>query len=480
MPHLGESVTEGTIGRWLKQPGERVEQDEPLVEVTTDKVNTEMPAPFGGVLEAIIAPEGATVAVGGQIATITVADEVEAEAVPAPSPVTNQDAGEAGGPTSDTPNGNTQLNGAAAPHEQLVSVEAGEAGAGGRRRFTPVVLRLAEQHEIAADELARVPGTGLGGRVSKHDLLHYIETQNKTPRPQVAAATTAVAEASAHPAPVALAAAPALQQRAEAVAVAPTPTPTAPRPNPAPSAPEMSATADAALPLTPMRRAIAEHMVRSLATAPHAWTMIEVDMTALVRYRAAQKDAFRAREGFALSYVPFVIEATIAALKEFPILNSSLIDGGIVMKRQLNIGLAVGLDGQQGLLVPVIKGADGLSLIGLARAVNDVATRARANRLTADDLSGGTFTVNNPGSYGSVLSQPIINQPQAAILTMEAIVKRPVVLTNPATGDDTIAVHSMMNMCISFDHRLLDGQTAGQFLGSIRGRLEGFKGTAGL
>ena len=242
----------------------------------------------------------------------------------------------------------------------------------------------------------------------------------------------------------------------------------------------MSTSPDVPQPLTPMRRAIADHMVRSLATAPHAWTMIEVDMTALVRYRTQQKDAFRAREGFALSYVPFVIEATIAALKEFPILNSSLVDGGIVMKRQLNIGLAVGLDGQQGLLVPVIKGADGLSLIGLARAVNDVATRARANRLTADDLSGGTFTVNNPGSYGSVLSQPIINQPQAAILTMEAIVKRPVVLTDRETGDDTIAVRSMMNMCISFDHRLLDGQTAGQFLGSIRKQLEGFKGTAGL
>lgn len=480
MPHLGESVTEGTIGRWLKQPGERVEQDEPLVEVTTDKVNTEMPAPFGGVLAAIIAPEGATVAVGDQIATITVAGEVATEAVPAPAPVTNQDAGEASGPTDDTPSGNTELNGTAtAPHEQTASAESGAEGAGGRRRFTPVVLRLAEQHEIADAELARVPGTGLGGRVSKHDLLHYIETQNKTPRPQVAAAPVAVAEAPTRPVSAVSATSPAIQQRAETTSTPPPHTP-APRPTPPLGAMAASGAPDTPQPLTPMRRAIAEHMVRSLATAPHAWTMIEVDMTALVRYRTQQKDAFRAREGFALSYVPFVIEATIAALKEFPILNSSLVDGGTVMKRQLNIGLAVGLDGQQGLLVPVIKGADGLSLIGLARAVNDVATRARANRLTADDLSGGTFTVNNPGSYGSVLSQPIINQPQAAILTMEAIIKRLIVLTDPATGDDTIAVRSMMNMCISFDHRLLDGQTAGQFLGSIRRRLEDFKGTAGL
>ncbi len=479
MPHLGESVTEGTIGRWLKRPGERVEQDEPLVEVTTDKVNTEMPAPFGGILAAIIAPEGATVAVGGQIATITVAGETEAEAVPAPAPVTNQDAGEAGGPTSDTPNGNTELNGAAADHhEQPATAETGAAGAGGRRRFTPVVLRLAEQHEIADSELARVPGTGLGGRVSKHDLLHYIEAQNKTPRPQAAAATVTTAESPA-PAPSVQAAPSPIQQRAEAAPSAPVPIST-PGPTPAPGTGAVITASETPQPLTPMRRAIAEHMVRSLATTPHAWTMIEVDMTALVRYRTQQKDPFRAREGFALSYVPFVIEATIAALKEFPILNSSLVDGGIVMKRQLNIGLAVGLDGQQGLLVPVIKGADGLSLIGLARSVNDVATRARANRLTADDLNGGTFTVNNPGSYGSVLSQPIINQPQAAILTMEAIVKRPVVLTDPATGDDTIAIRSMMNMCISFDHRLLDGQTAGQFLSSVRKQLEGFKGAAGL
>lgn len=478
MPHLGESVTEGTIGRWLKQPGERVEQDEPLVEVTTDKVNTEMPAPFSGVLAAIIAPEGATVAVGDQIATITVADEAEAEAAPDPDPVTNQDAGEASAPISDTPNGNTELNGTAATQqEQPTSTEAGTEGAGGRRRFTPVVLRLAEQYAITDTELAHVPGNGLGGRVSKHDLMHYIETQNKTPRLEGAMAAVAVVEPPAHPTPATQLAQPTLQQRAEVAPTAPTPAPRSTAPS---SANVAGAGQDTTQPLTPMRRAIAEHMVRSLATAPHAWTMIEIDMTPLVRYRTTQKDPFRAREGFALSYVPFVIEATIAALKEFPILNSSFADGGIVMKRQLNIGLAVGLEGQQGLLVPVIKAADSLSLIGLARAVNDVATRARANRLTADDLSGGTFTVNNPGSYGSVLSQPIINQPQAAILTMEAIVKRPVVLTDPTTGDDTIAVRSMMNMCISFDHRLLDGQTAGQFLGSIRGRLEGFKGAADL
>lgn len=458
MPHLGESVTEGTIGRWLKQPGERVEQDEPLVEVTTDKVNTEMPAPVGGVLQTIVAPEGATVAVGAQIATISVAGE----AVPDPEPVTNQDGGEASGPTTTTPTATAAS--AAQPTAQTAEPTSETTdGAGERRRFTPVVLRLAEQHDIAPAELGRVPGTGLGGRVNKQDLLDYIAAQGKRARPESAAPQIAAS-------PIAFPVA----QTARVTA-----TPAVPSAQPAP-APTPAAAPGETVALTPMRRAIAEHMVRSLATAPHAWTMIEVDMTRLVRFRAAQNAAFRAREGFSLSYVPFVIEATVAALKEYPIVNASFGEGAITLKRELNIGLAVALPEGQGLLVPVIKGADGLSTIGLARAVNDLATRARAGRLRNDDLSGGTFTVNNPGSYGSVLSQPIINQPQAAILTMEAIVKRPVVLTDPATGDDTFAVRSLMNMCISFDHRILDGQTAGLFLGSIRQRLERFSGAAGL
>ena len=372
-----------------------------------------------------------------------------------------------------------QANGAA---DRAATEMTEETGAGERRRFTPVVLRLAEQHAIAHAELSRVPGTGLGGRVNKDDLLHYIAERGLTPQPRAESAAVATIPAAQPtreepgiPPPIA-------RLRARADVSTPIQAPPARAiPTPPPLAPGASPSgAGETLPLTPMRRAIGEHMVRSLATAPHAWTMIEVDMTPLVRFRAARKDAFRAREGFALSYVPFIVEATIAALKEFPVLNSSLGEGGITLKRDVNIGLAVALPGQQGLLVPVIKGADGLSLIGLARAVDDLAARARAGRLTADDLSGGTFTVNNPGSYGSVLSQPIINQPQAAILTMEAIVKRPVVLTNPATGDDTIAVRSLMNMCLSFDHRILDGQTAGLFLAGIRQRLEGFTGAAGL
>ena len=469
MPTLGESVTEGTIGRWLKQPGEHVEQDEPLVEVTTDKVNTEMPAPFSGTLRQIVAQEGMTVAVGAEIAIIAVEGETlpesasaAADALPAQAPITNQDGGEGAGPAEAV---------AAAPPTPIAPTRAtgddaaGSAPAsGGKRRYTPVVLRLAEEHGIGPDELARIPGTGLGGRVGKDDILRHIAAQGLSPRPHAATAPPpALAESTAAPPPMA-------------------PLPTAQVSAPAPAAPAPASTRTAlpgeVQPLTPMRRAIAEHMVRSAGTAPHAWMMVEVDMTPLVRHRAAQKDAFRQREGFALSYVPFVIEATVAALQAHPILNASFVEGGIALHRQINVGVAVALDSGRGLVVPTIKGTDGLSRIGLARAVNDLAERARANRLTADDLAGGTFTVNNTGSYGSVLSQPIINQPQAAILTMEAIIKRPVVIGDPQGGDDLIAVRSLMNMCLSFDHRILDGRVAGQFLATIKARLEGFDAAA--
>jgi 2-oxoisovalerate dehydrogenase E2 component (dihydrolipoyl transacylase) len=474
MPHLGESVSEGTIGRWLKRPGEHVEQYEPLVEVTTDKVNTEMPAPVGGVLREITAQEGETVRVGAQIAIIAAEGEAEVEAL-APEPVTNQDGGEAAGPmhpVEDAPvvasaepaeSAEAWTPAASAPITSLVD-ETGE-----RRRFTPVVLRLAEQHGIALEQLARVAGSGLGGRVSKADILRHIESQGLAP---VAAAGGGAAAAVSAPAPTPLP----VQPRPQPVA------PPAPRPAQVAAAPApMQGAGDGDfLPLTPMRKAIAEHMVRSLATAPHAWTMVEIDMTALVRYRAAKKDAFERREGFGLSYVPFFIRAVVGALKEFPVLNATFAEGGIQLKRAINVGVAVALPEGQGLLVPVIKGADGHNLVGLARAVNDLALRARAGKLTADDLAGGTFTVNNTGAFGSILSKPIINQPQAAIVTMEAIVKRPVVITDPATEQDVVAIRSLMNCCLSLDHRVLDGLTGGQFLASIKRRLETFAGVPEL
>jgi 2-oxoisovalerate dehydrogenase E2 component (dihydrolipoyl transacylase) len=465
MPTLGESVTEGTIGRWLKQPGEHVERDEPLVEITTDKVNTEMPAPFSGTLSQIVAEEGMTLAVGAEIAIIAIEGEAlpapttaDDDALPAQAPITNQEGGEGAGPAGAV--ASAPPSPPAPPRPTAADAATPVPAPSGKRRYTPVVLRLAEEHGIDQDALARVPGTGLGGRVGKDDILRHIAAQGLGPRPQPAS-----------PPPAATAPPVAPPDTTQAAAPAP-PTP----PAPAPSQPALPGEVQ---PLTPMRRAIAEHMVRSVGTAPHAWMMVEVDMTPLVRHRAAQKELFRRREGFALSYVPFVIEATVAALRAHPVLNASFVEGGIALHRQINVGVAVALDGGRGLVVPTIKGADGFSRVGLARALDDLAERARANRLTADDLAGGTFTVNNTGSYGSVLSQPIINQPQAAILTMEAIVKRPVVIGDPQGGGDLIAVRSLMNMCLSFDHRILDGRVAGQFLAAIKDRLESFDAAAG-
>lgn len=469
MPQLGESVTEGTIGRWLKQPGEKIEKYEPLVEVTTDKVNAEIPSPYEGILQEITVPEGETVRVGTHIAVIAAEGEAAPTApasdqattpVPFPMAVTNQAAGEAQGPAS--PAAVAEAAEVAGPTDATVSAAArtepdfgspaGGTGAdgagerGGRRRFTPLVLRLAEQHNIPLDELGRIPGSGLGGRISKNDVLRYLETRPAAPP---AAAPQPVAPPR-QPAPLAA--------TTPATGVAPAP--------------------GQVVPLTPMRKAIAEHMVRSVTTSPHAWTMVEVDMTTLAKYRATHKDEFARREGFSLTYLPFFIEAVVAALKEFPILNATWTERGIELKQEIGIGVAVALEHQQGLLVPVIRRADERNIVGLARVVHDLATRARTNKLTPDDLHGGTFTVNNPGSFGSILSQPIINQPQAAILTMEAIVKRPVVLA----GDegDVIAIRQMMNVCLSFDHRILDGLTAGQFLAALKGRLERFAGSPGL
>lgn len=477
MPQLGESVTEGTIGRWLKQPGEQVDKYEPLVEVTTDKVNAEIPSPYAGVLQEIIVPEGETVDVGALIAVIAVAGAVGADApVPAPQPVSNQAAGEGAGPaergepsaaalpttapaaldfgpTGRTPNEAPEAAPVAASPRQDDGASDGATdreSSGARRRYTPLVLRLAEQHDIPLTELSQLRGSGLGGRVGKNDVLRYLETR------AAPAAGRAVASA-----PVSAPEPPPVVERPPAAPVA--------TPSRAPSATE-NGRASQVLPWTPIRKAIAEHMVRSVATSPHAWTMTEVDMTAVAAHRAATKDEFRRREGVGLSFLPYFVEAVAAALKEYPVLNSSFTDQGIELKREINIGIAVALDDQQGLVVPVIKRADEMNLVGLARALDDLVRRARGGKLTLDDLRGGTFTVNNPGSFGSILSQPIINQPQAAIVTMEAIVKRPVVVTSG--GSDMIAIRQLMNVAISFDHRILDGLTAGQFLGAVKRRLE--------
>lgn len=429
MPQLGESVAEGTIARWLKAEGQTIARDEPLVEIITDKVNAEIPSPVAGVLRRIVAAEGAVVAVGEEIAIV---EEAPAEA---PSPA----APEAGaeryreGPSV----GPTGVS--AAETGEAAETEAAEGEA--RRRYSPLVRQLAQEHHI---DLGQVRGTGSGGRVTRDDVLAYLAAR------QQAAAPAAPSPPPAEPPPAPAPAAPPLAAAAAE-----------PGARPGPPAP---AEGDEVVPLSPIRRAIAEHMVRSVHTSPHAWMLVEVDATGLVRWREAELAEFRRREGFELTYLPFVLKAVVEALRHHPALNACWADDRIILRRAINVGIAVALE--DGLVVPVVHHADRLSIAGLARAVHDLVSRARAGKLTLADVQGGTFTLNNTGVFGSIASQPILNQPQAAILTMEAIVKRPVVI------DDAIAIRSIMNLCLSFDHRVLDGATAGRFLAEVKRRIE--------
>ena len=391
MPVVGETVTEGTVERWLKKPGDHVDKYEPIVEINTDKVDVELPSPVTGTVKELLAEEGAVVAVGMPLATIEeVAGETAAEA-PAPSPA------EVAAPVT-------------APPARVPA-----PGGRGESRSTPRVRRLAE--ELGVD-LSLVQGSGPRGRIVEEDV-------------RVFAAGKA-------PAPAAPAAAPGrIEQEEETV------------------------------PLTPVRRTIAQRMTASKFSAPHAWLMMEADVTGLVRLREAAKDAFREREGVDLTYLPFVVGATAQGLSENPALNASWSEDGIVLKRRIHIGIAVAAE--QGLLVPVVHDADRLGVTALARAIHDVSQRAREGKLKLEDVQGGTFTVDNTGWFGSIVSMPIINLGQAAILALEAITKRPVV-----RDDDAIAVRSVVNLCLSFDHRILDGAQAAAFLRSVVQRLEGY------
>jgi len=409
MPQLGESVTEGTVDKWLKREGDFVKRDEPLVEVVTDKVNAEIPSPFEGKLVKIAVSEGETVRVGAVIAQIETAAAAAAQA-----PAKEKEKEAATAPPEVPPE----------PSASQAPAAVAEAANGGERaRLSPAVRKLAAEHSIDPTTLR---GSGLGGRVTRDDVL----------------AAVGAGEASTPSA-------------------AP-PKPAAPAAAPAPA--HLDGKREELVKLSVMRKSIAEHMVRSLATSPHAWTLQEVDVTNLVRYREAEKDSFKTRHGLPLTYLPFVAQIVSDALREFPWLNSSWSDEGVILKRYVNLGIAVSIP--DGLIVPVVKDADRLGFTDLVRAINDLVERARSKQLKPDDVQNGTFTLNNTGATGSIASQPIINQPQAAILTTESIVKRAVVI------DDAIAMRHMMNMCLSFDHRIIDGMMAGQFLGAIRKRLD--------
>jgi len=444
MPQLGESVTEGTIAKWLVKPGDKVNKYDPLCEVMTDKVNAEVPSTVSGVIKEILVPEGETVSVGTPICLMEAEGEGSAEdaakdgAEAAPQAEAAQSPAPAGAPAEGASEGKPAAPAAALPRDQ-------------KRRYSPAVLKLAQEYGI---DLSQVPGTGREGRVTRKDVLRFIE--------QGGAAAQAAQPASAAPATPTRAAAqpvaqPADQARQPASQAAPQPASAAPGVKTEPG--------DQVIPVTPVRRAIATRMVQSKHEAPHAWTMVEVDVTGLVKLREAVKAEFEKREGFKLTYLPFVIKAVVESLKEYPILNSVWAGDSIVLKKRINISIAVATE--DALYVPVIKDADEKSIYGLAKAVHDLAQRTRAGKLTPDDMAGGTFTVNNTGSFGSILSMPIINYPQAAILSCEAIVKRPVV-----RDDGSIAVRDMMNLCLSLDHRILDGLVAGKFLQAVKKRLE--------
>ncbi|GMA52446.1 lipoamide acyltransferase component of branched-chain alpha-keto acid dehydrogenase complex [Alicyclobacillus contaminans] len=420
MPQLGESVTEGTLGKWLKAPGDKVEKYEPLVEVITDKVTAEVPSDFAGTLAEIVVPEGETVTVGTVICRI--AEEGDATS----------------GASSEGPAADAQVVQAVSP----ISTEKKHATERGAvRRYSPAVLRLAEEHQI---DLSRLEGTGEGGRITRKDVLAYVQRRS--------AATASVSTEG--------------ENRTQGTVSRPTERADfAPMPPTSPLAPSGDEDVQRIEP-SPIRRTIARRMVESKRNAPHAWTMVEADVTRLVALRTAVKADFKRREGIDLTYLPFFIKAVVEGLKQYPMLNAAWIDDKIVMHQRINISIAVATD--DALAVPVIHNADRLSIAGLAHAVNELAAKARSGRLSMQDVQGGTFTVNNTGAFGSILSQPIINAPQAAILSVESIVKRPVVV------DDAIAIRSMVNLCLSLDHRLLDGWIAGQFLKAVRERLQSF------
>ena len=430
MPRLGESVAEGTIGSWLKQEGETVEKDEAIAEVITDKITAELPSPIAGRLTKILVQADETVGVGTDIALIEESADVAA-APPAPAtPATS--AAPTAAPAM------AQVSGLAGNGARASSAE-GEVG----QRISPLARRLAEEHSI---DLNQIRGTGTGGRIRKEDILAYVASQS-TQAPQTAPVTTAPAAAPTAP------------------AVSPPPSPTPPSAAPAPT----TAGADEEL-VTPsrIRLATAEHMVRTKRTAPHATTFMEVDMTNIARWLEKNKDEFRRKNGYGISYVPFAMKATCEGLRKFPMVNATWTpDNKMLVKKHLNLGMAVATDA--GLLVPVIHDADQYTIAGLAKQVAAVAQRARSNKLTLQDMQGSTFSVNNTGTFGTMFSTPLINQPHAGILSMEAVIKRLMVMQ-----DDSLAIRHMMFLSFSFDHRILDGAEANSFLRAVRLKLESY------
>jgi pyruvate dehydrogenase E2 component (dihydrolipoamide acetyltransferase) len=485
MPQLGETVTEGTIIKWLKNVGDTVAHDEPLFEVSTDKVDSEVPSSLEGVLTEILVEEGATVDIGTRLAVIGAAGEApapvpaapaETPAPPAPAPAAVAPpaaptsatdaapldaASESPAPEAEAPAEEAAAQEAAvtapapaqpAPVPAAAAEAAAAAASGGATLLSPVVRKLVNEHGI---DPASIPGTGQGGRITRGDVLGYLDAQ--------AAAGGGQAPAAVAPAaPAVGAASPAARPAAAAAPAGVGESRGFP--------PAVAGERDEVVPFSNIRRLTAEHMVRSKATSAHTLVVVEADYEGVERVRRREKDRFKEQEGVSLSYLPFIARAVVDILRDYPHLNASVGDGALLVHKDVHLGIAVDLD-RQGLIVPVVRQADGQSLRGLARAIGDLAERARSRRLSADDVVGGTFTITNPGPFGTLITAPIINQPQVAILSTDGVKRRPVVVT-AADGTEAIAIHSVGMLAMSFDHRAVDGAYASAFLRDLAREIE--------
>ncbi len=447
MPQMGVSVSEGTITRWLKQEGEQIEADEPLLEISTDKVDTEVPSPASGTLTQILVQEGETVDVGtklGQIGGSAAAAEAPA---PAAEPEAPAPAAEAA-PEPEAP----------APEPAAAAAQPAQPSSTGNGKafVSPVVARIAGEHGI---DPSSVPGTGSGGRVTKKDILAFVESGGTQQQEAAPAPAQPEAPAPAPPAP----------PPARAPAAPPKP------PAPAPVAAGETLPGETLEPITAMRRGIAEHMRRSLDTAAHVTSAIEVDFSRIVAVRNQLKKEYQAAYGVNPTYLAFVAKASVETLRDYPYVNAEMRGDSIVTRSFVNLGIAVELADGKGLIVPVIRNAESLNLLGLARGIAEIAAKARNKQLVPDDVQGGTFTITNPGGYGTFHGTPVISQPQSAILGTYALVKRPWVVEDEL-GQDVIAIRPLMNITLTYDHRLVDGALAGRFLRDLRERLESWEG----
>jgi len=430
MPQMGESIVEGTITKWLKKPGDKVQRDEPLFEISTDKVDAEIPAPASGVLQEIKVTEGTTVNVNTIVGTIAV-DGESAAPKPAPAAPSKPAAAEssAGAPPAVAGASRPRTQ---APEPQTPSPTPAAQADEEEARSSPLVRKIAREHGVS---LSQISGTGLGGRITKQDIMSFIESQGSS---QPAPATPSVP--------------------AQSAVTAPPPRPAAPAPYPGDL-----------VPMTNMRKIIAQRMIESRRTSAHVHCMYEVDFTRIVNLRAKHKSGFEQRHGARLTFMPFFVRAAVIALQQWPIINASLEGDNIRYHRHINMGIAVALD--WGLIVPVLKNAGDLNFLGLQRGITDLGERARTKKLKPDDVEGSTFTVTNPGQFGAVFGLPIINQPNSAIMGVGGITKQPMVITDK-DGTDSIAIRSVVHLTLGYDHRLIDGAVADQFMALVKKNLE--------